>query len=132
MIVVLVCAVVAIGGCVERKLTVTSNPTGAKVYLDDRELGYTPVTVRFDYYGSRTFVLKKDGYRIAEEVREVKAPPYEYPVVDVFSDLAPWPISDEHTFHFDLEPIGKVSEDDLLERANEMRTKVTGQLETGN
>jgi len=53
--------VLAALGCVERKMTVTSNPPGARVYLDDQEMGQTPVTFRFDFYGHRTFTLKKDA-----------------------------------------------------------------------
>ena len=35
-------------GCVERTITVRSDPPGALVYLDDVERGETPCTFRFD------------------------------------------------------------------------------------
>ena len=30
------------GGCVERRMTIRSNPPGALVYVDDYEIGITP------------------------------------------------------------------------------------------
>jgi hypothetical protein len=113
-------------GCVERKMTVTSNPPGARFYLDDQEMGQTPVTFRFDFYGHRTFMLKKDGYRVTEEVRDVKAPVYEWLGFDVFADLGPIPFKDQHTFHFDLQPITEVKTDQLIERAKGMKSRLEG------
>src|SRR5687768_13584388 len=34
-------------GCVRRRMTVRSNPPGAKVYVDDIEIGTTPVSTNF-------------------------------------------------------------------------------------
>ncbi len=39
------------GGCVERTVTITSEPDNALVYLNDEEIGRTPVTVSFTFYG---------------------------------------------------------------------------------
>jgi hypothetical protein len=114
-------------GCVERKMTVTSNPPGARVYLDDEEMGQTPVTFRFDFYGHRTFTLKKDGYRVTEEVRNVKAPLYEWPGLDVFADLGPIPIKDHKTYHFNLQPITEVKTEPLIERGKAMKARLGGE-----
>ncbi len=116
----------AAAGCVERKLTVISNPPGARVYLDGEERGITPVTFRFDWYGKREFTLRKDGYRTLREVRDVHEPFYERPVINVVSDLSPLPISDHKTVTFDLEPVRKVDPQALLDRANEMKYRLEG------
>lgn len=113
-------------GCVERKLTVISNPPGARVYLDGEEKGITPVTFRFDWYGKREFTLRKDGYRTLRDVRDVHEPFYERPVINVVSDLTPLPITDHKTITFDLEPITEVDRDGLLDRANEMKYRLEG------
>jgi len=118
--------VLAAAGCVERKMTVTSDPPGARVYLDDQEMGQTPVTFRFDFYGHRTFTLKKDGYRVTEEVRNVKAPVYEWPGLDVFADLGPIPIKDHKSYHFNLAPIPEVKTDELIDRAKALKARVEG------
>ena len=122
----LAAAFLATTGCVERKLTITSDPPGARVYLDDRELGQTPVTTRFDFYGHRTVTLKKDGYRDTLEVRELKKPFYQKPVIDVFADLGPIPFKDRQTMHFKMEPTPQIDTDALINRGREMRSRVTG------
>ena len=113
-------------GCVERRLIVTSDPPGARVYLDDEEKGQTPVTFRFNFYGYRTLTLKKDGYRVKEEVRKVKKPIYELPLLDMVADLTPIPLKDHKKFHFKLEPVTEVPTEDLLDRAKKMKARVVG------
>ncbi len=39
-------------GCVQRTITITSDPPGALVWLNDREIGRTPLDVNFVYYGT--------------------------------------------------------------------------------
>ena len=42
------CAIVVLAsGCVHRRLTVRSNPPGAAVYVDNQEIGTTPVTANY-------------------------------------------------------------------------------------
>ncbi|MCP4263659.1 MAG: PEGA domain-containing protein, partial [Planctomycetes bacterium] len=40
-----------LSGCVERKLTINTEPQGALVILNDEEIGTSPVTVSFEWYG---------------------------------------------------------------------------------
>src|SRR5262245_3745792 len=49
----LVCAMLAQTGCVQRRLTIRSNPPGALAYVDDYQIGTTPVSTDFVYYGTR-------------------------------------------------------------------------------
>ncbi len=124
---VLVFVLLAIAcGCVERKLTVTSTPPGAKVYLDDEPKGETPVTFRFNFHGHRTFTLKKDGYCIKEEVRTVRPPIWELPILDMIAEFTPIPLTDHKKFHFELEPVRQVSTADLLDRARAMKARMEG------
>ena len=48
--------------CVQRRLTIRSNPPGAYVYVDDYEIGITPCSTDFIYYGTRQFRLVREGY----------------------------------------------------------------------
>jgi hypothetical protein len=51
-------------GCVRRRLTVRTSPPGAQVFVDDQEIGTTPCSSSFVYYGpGRKVTLIKDGYR---------------------------------------------------------------------
>ena len=61
------------GGCVERKLTVVSEPEGAIVWLNDEEVGTTPVTVNFNWYGDYNVRIEKDGYAILNTHRRIGA-----------------------------------------------------------
>src|SRR3982750_4047234 len=45
-------------GCVERKLTIGSDPPGAILLLNDVEVGRTPVTVPFTTYGDYDIRLR--------------------------------------------------------------------------
>jgi hypothetical protein len=45
-------AATLLAGCVERTITINSEPQGALVYLNDEEVGRTPVSVPFLYYGT--------------------------------------------------------------------------------
>src|SRR3990172_12037515 len=44
-------AMILLAGCVERRLTINTDPQGAKVVLNDQEIGTSPVTVPFHWYG---------------------------------------------------------------------------------
>ncbi len=39
-------------GCVERTISISSEPSGALVHLNDEEVGRTPLTVPFTFYGT--------------------------------------------------------------------------------
>ncbi len=113
-------------GCVERKLTVISNPPGARLYLDGEEKGVTPVTFRYDFYGTREFLLRKDGFRTMREVLDVNAPIYDRPGIDFITELAPIPLTDSRTISFTMDPVRDVNRDALLDRANEMKYRLEG------
>jgi len=44
-------AALLLTGCVERKLTINTEPAGAMVTLNDEQIGESPVTVTFNWYG---------------------------------------------------------------------------------
>ena len=61
-------------GCVQREMNVQSNPPGAVVYLNDREMGRTPFTKQFLWYGNYDVVLRKEGYQTLKTNAEITAP----------------------------------------------------------
>jgi hypothetical protein len=118
-------------GCVERRMTIRSNPSNALVILDGQEVGFTPVSVPFNYYGVRQIKLVKDGYETKIINQHVTAPWYQKPGVDFVSEvLIPWRIRDERDYglsepEYTLQAKTMVSQDQLLQRAQEVR--VAGQ-----
>jgi len=115
----------AAAGCVERTITVRSDPPGALVYLDDVERGETPCTFPFDFYGTRQLVLHKDNYEVAKQVIEVKAPVHSVFPLDIFFDLLlPATIHENHAYDVVLQPLTKPDTEKLILRAKELREQL--------
>jgi hypothetical protein len=114
-------------GCVERRMTIRSNPSNALVILDGQEIGFTPVSVPFHYYGVRQIKLVKDGYETKIINQHVTPPWYQRYGVDFVSEvLIPWRIRDERDYglsenEYTLQPKVMVPQDQLLQRAEEVR-----------
>lgn len=110
------------GGCVQRRMTIRSNPPGAQVYVDDQEIGRTPVSTDFTYYGKRNIRLVKDGFETLTVKQSVWAPWYEWPGLEFISEnLWPWEIRDERAFDYQMQPAMVVPSQMLLGRAEELR-----------
>lgn len=109
-------------GCVGRRMTIRTNPPGALVYVDDYEIGTTPISTDFIYYGKRKVRLVKDGYETLTVMQSVPAPWYQIPPLDfVTENLVPGEIRDQRTFHYQLTPQRVVPTDQLLSRAENLR-----------
>jgi len=67
VLVVLLMGPLAMVGCIERTITITSDPSGALVHLNDEEVGRTPVVVPFTFYGTYTVRLEHDGVWLPEQ-----------------------------------------------------------------
>ncbi|MFT5525837.1 MAG: hypothetical protein ACI9G1_002555 [Pirellulaceae bacterium] len=117
-------AVICLSGCVRRRLTVRSNPAGARVYIDDQEIGDTPTSVDYTYYGTRKIQLVKDGFRTETVKQEFHPPWYEYPPIDfVVENFWPWELRDERAVDFQMVPQPVVSMEDLRGRAQNLRDR---------
>lgn len=112
------------GGCVERRYTVRTNPPGALVYINGEEIGKTPVSRSFTYYGDREITLVQDGFETQRVVTPIKAPWYDNLLTEFFSEnLIPWTIRDERELAFDMQPVRNADTGDLLGRAEAMRAE---------
>jgi hypothetical protein len=112
-------------GCVLRRMTIRSNPPGALVYVDDYEIGVTPVSTDFIYYGQRNIRLVKDGYETLSVMQTVPPPWYQIPPLDfVAENLVPGEIRDQRTFSYQMTPQSVVPTDQLLSRAENLRRGV--------
>jgi hypothetical protein len=96
---------VLLAGCVERRLHVRTDPPGADVTVNGERIGRSPTTWRFTQYGDALVEVEKPGFEPAQRVVALKAPWYQKPGVDFFSDvLVPARIRDEHDVEIRLEP----------------------------
>lgn len=117
---------VLLQGCVHRRMTIESFPAGALVLLDGKEVGYTPVSVDFTYYGTREVTLIKDGYETQTFPASLQTPWYQHIPLDFFSDnFSPFQITNRHRFQYQLTPrnVMNDSEENLLERGHSFRSE---------
>ncbi|MGD0654479.1 MAG: PEGA domain-containing protein [Thermoguttaceae bacterium] len=109
-------------GCVERRMTIRTNPPGALVYVDDYEIGATPVSTDFTYYGTRKIRIVKDGYETLTVMQPFPAPWYQYPPADFITEnFVPGKIRDQRILDYQLKPQMVVPTDQLLYRAESLR-----------
>lgn len=119
----LVCLLLA-GGCIERRLTINTVPSGALVSLNDEEIGVSPVTVNFNWYGDYRIQIIKEGYDIFNTHRELKAPLYDTMPFDFFTGVL-WPgrIVDAYEWSFELKPYVEMNRDELIQKAKALQQK---------
>ena len=110
-------------GCVERTLSITSEPAGALVYVSSVEVGRTPLRMPFTWYGDYDVVLRLDGYETLKTHCEVNPPIYELPPLDLLSEIAPWTYHVERSGHFELTKSTVPSDADLVKRAEQLRAR---------
>ncbi|VAX41020.1 hypothetical protein MNBD_PLANCTO03-162 [hydrothermal vent metagenome] len=114
-------------GCVERRLEITSEPSGALVWVNDQQVGRTPAQASFLYHGVYDIRLELDGYEPLRAEAEAKPPIYEHAPLDLFAEALPMRLENTQRWHFILEPslestLAKEQlEADLLARAGAMR-----------
>lgn len=114
----------AASGCVERRFVVTSDPPGALVYRNGQAIGTTPVDDSFVYYGNYHFTLVKEGYETLQVDEKVRAPWYEYPPLDFFSEnIWPFKIRDIQRPHYQMQPLQNVRHDDVLRQGSALRSR---------
>ena len=125
MIMMLTAAALTSTGCVERQLTVNTQPQGALVWLNDEEIGYSPVTVSFNWYGDYNIKIRKEGYQTLKTHRPLKRPLHDYPPFDFFAQcLYPKQIKDSYSWNFILEPQQYPSQAQLIEDAQEFKKQL--------
>jgi hypothetical protein len=108
-------------GCVEQKMTITSEPSGALVYVSDQEVGHTPVTIPWTWVGDYAITLRMEGCQTLKTHANLKPTAYEVPPVDFFAEMMPQTYTDHRYLHFKLEKLVLPSNDELIQRAQQMR-----------
>ncbi len=112
-------------GCVERTLTINTEPQGALVILNDEEIGTSPVTVPFNWYGDYNVVIRKDGFETLKTHRELKAPWYDaFPFDFIAGVILPNRIADSYQWTFELAEKKQITRDELLQQAGRFRKQL--------
>lgn len=103
-------------GCVERKLAISTEPSGALVSLNDEEIGTSPVTVGFEWYGDYSVRITKDGYQTLKTHQNLERPLRDKFPFDLFADMFSSRI-DEYNWSFKLEPLQPIDKEELIKSA---------------
>ncbi|MBL9148838.1 MAG: PEGA domain-containing protein [Phycisphaerae bacterium] len=124
----LVAALVAVAaagmtGCVRRTVSITSEPSGALVLVNDREVGRTPCSFDFTYYGTYDVQLSYEGYEPVSTSADANAPWWDTIPIDAVSEAIPANLQTKNAWHFTLVPIVHDREA-LLARARELRSAI--------
>jgi hypothetical protein len=116
-----------LAGCVERRMTIVSDPPGAAVIVNGKDIGAAPADVpskMFVYYGDYNITLLRDGYEPLLIRQPVPKPWYEcFPLDFVSENLVPWHIQDKRLFSYQLLPPAVVPPENLLDRASNQRQR---------
>ncbi|MBN2560521.1 MAG: PEGA domain-containing protein [Phycisphaerae bacterium] len=118
-------------GCIERTVSINTEPEEATVFLNDDEVGQSPVRVPFTWYGDYDIIIRKKGYETMRTHHNIKTPWYELPGIDIFTEcLVPFTVHDDRVLEtFVLEPARSPDKEALLEAAAEMRQQAFGETD---
>jgi hypothetical protein len=126
----------ALGGCVERKMMIRSDPPGALITLDGADTGLTtPAEIPFDFGGTRSVTLTAPGRRVLETTAKLHDPWFTYFPLDVGAEFL-WPgtIHDVQTFDYALEeyaPLDRSLVPELKKRLDEVKLRAAGYRAAG-
>jgi hypothetical protein len=123
-------AALAIAGCygqVQRTITIESEPSGALCWLNDNEVGRTPLTVPFTWYGTYGVRLECPGYEPLNTTAKVSAPYFEWIPLDLaYETVVPGVHYDAHAYKFTMKKAEPTSPDELKRRAETFRQGAKG------
>ena len=122
-IVALAAAAAASSGCVRREIEITSEPPGAVLTLNGREVGRTPTRVQFTFDGTYDVRLRLQGYESVAGSGTTDMPVWDFVGADLVAEVAPVRLHRLERWHFVLVPDADANAG-LMERAEAARRHV--------
>lgn len=104
LIIVLTFTLLFLSGCIKRNLHIKSDPPGATIYLNDKEIGTTPLDFDFMWYATHKIELKKENYKPLVELIRIRMPIYLWPPLDFVLELVPYTFWDKRELDYTLVP----------------------------
>jgi PEGA domain len=122
-ILMLLFAIGTFSGCVERRYTIRTDPPGATVLVNGEEIGPSPASKSFNYYGDRKITLILDGYQTKTLIQPINTPWWDNYVTEFFTEnLVPVSLRDERDYKYTLEPAQTPPQGELRDRAESLRS----------
>jgi hypothetical protein len=116
-------AIGAFSGCVERRYTIRTDPPGATVIVNGEEIGPSPASKSFNYYGDRKITIILDGYQTKTLIQPINAPWWDNYVTEFFTEnVVPVSLRDERDYKYALEPAQTPLQGELRDRAESLRS----------
>ncbi|MEZ6128535.1 MAG: PEGA domain-containing protein [Planctomycetaceae bacterium] len=111
-------------GCVHRRVTINSNPPGALVRIDGQDIGFTPASVDYTWYGTREVQLLKDGYETQTQLINISPPWYQrFPLDFVSDNFLGTHIRDHRRFDLQMQPRLPDIGSDVIQRGRSLRSE---------
>ena len=111
--IVLACAVAlaALGsaGCIRSRMVITTEPSGARVAVENEDRGNTPIDIPFIWYWHYKIDVEKEGYERLETFERFRTPPWFVFPLDLFWEVLPVPIPDVRKRHYVLKPLAQTA-----------------------
>jgi len=80
-------SVFLLAGCAQRIVDITSEPSGALVYLNGEEVGRTPMRYDFTWYSDYDVILRKEGFETLKTHHKIDPPLLFIPPLDLIGEL---------------------------------------------
>ncbi len=90
-------------GCVRRKVTITSTPSEALVWVNSQEIGRTPLEFEFTYDGVYDVRLMHDECVALSTSASTDPPVWDLPGLDFFAEILPVEFTRDVAWHFELD-----------------------------
>ena len=108
----------------ERRYTFRTDPPGALAIVNGEEIGQTPVSRSFYYYGDREITFMLDGYETKTVIQPINAPWWDNLFTEFFTEnLVPFNLRDEREYTYELTPASTPRAADLRDRAEQLRSE---------
>ena len=113
-----------LSGCVERRYTIRTDPPGATVVVNGEEIGPSPASKSFVYYGDRKITLVLDGYETKTLIQPINAPWWDNYLTEFFTEnVVPVSMRDEREYKYKLEAAQSPPQGELRDRAEGLRSE---------
>ncbi len=129
--ILLLVGLAALGACgrQQRTLSITTEPPGAMVWVNDVQLGRSPCESDFTFYGTYDVRLALEGYEPIATSAQAEVPFVEQPVIDLVAAAIPGTRRTRIEWHYVLTPLPEqagdknAAEDALIQRAKALRER---------
>jgi hypothetical protein len=115
-----------LGGCVERRIWIDTEPQGALVWVNDAQVGRTPVDVAITHEGTYDLRIEKEGYEPLVTPATTSGPIWDTVPLDLIVEILPINARNETRWKFTLVRRDD-SENALVDRATGLRDRLRGE-----